>query len=136
MPDNAIIAGEGGDNRISASDRKVSIVATGGVLGAVAASSCCILPLALFSVGAGGVWIGNLTALAPYQPIFVATTFALLGYGYFLVYRKSRDECTSGTACARPLPNKLVKAALWFSTALVALALAWPYVLPIVLGPS
>lgn len=44
-------------------------VAAGGVLGAIAASSCCVLPLVLFSVGIGGAWIGNLTALAPYQPI-------------------------------------------------------------------
>ena len=49
-------------------------VAAGGVLGAIGASSCCIVPLVLFSLGAGGVWIGNLTALAPYQPIFIAVT--------------------------------------------------------------
>src|SRR3546814_4499833 len=43
--------------------------AAGSILGAIAASSCCILPLVLFSLGAGGAWIANLTALAPYQPI-------------------------------------------------------------------
>lgn len=40
-------------------------IAAGGILGAIAASSCCILPLVLFSLGIGGAWIGNLTALAP-----------------------------------------------------------------------
>ena len=48
------------------------LVAAGGILGALAASSCCIVPLILFSLGIGGAWIGNLTALAPYKPIFVA----------------------------------------------------------------
>src|SRR5258708_11919123 len=50
------------------------LVAAGGILGALAASSCCIVPLILFSFGIGGAWIGNLTALAPYQPLFVART--------------------------------------------------------------
>lgn len=44
------------------------LVAAGGVLGALAAASCCIIPLILFSLGIGGAWIGNLTALAPTSP--------------------------------------------------------------------
>src|SRR5260221_7710285 len=44
------------------------LVAAGGLLGAVAASSCCIVPLILFGLGVSGAWIGNLTRLAPYQP--------------------------------------------------------------------
>jgi mercuric ion transport protein len=45
-------------------------VVAGGLLGALATSSCCVLPLVLFSIGAGGGWIGKLTALARYQPVF------------------------------------------------------------------
>lgn len=61
------------------------LVALGGILGAIAASSCCVIPLILFSLGIGGAWIGNLTALAPYKPLFVAGTAGLLGYGFYLV---------------------------------------------------
>ena len=43
-----------------------------GVLGALAASSCCIAPLLLFALGVSGAWIANLTQLAPYQPLFIA----------------------------------------------------------------
>src|SRR5262245_33531668 len=64
------------------------LVAAGGILGALAASSCCIIPLVLFSLGIGGAWIGTLTALAPYKPFFVAGTTGVLGYGFYLVYRK------------------------------------------------
>lgn len=109
-------------------------VAAGGILGAIAASSCCILPLVLFSLGVGGAWIGNLTALAPYQPIFVVITLGFLGYGYWLVYRKPKAECAEAAACARPLPNRIVKLSLWLATALVAAAIAFPYVAPILLG--
>lgn len=68
----------------------------GGLLGSLAATSCCILPLALFSIGASGAWIGNLTALAPYQPFFVALTLGSLGYGYWLVYWRPRAACAEG----------------------------------------
>ena len=44
---------------------RVGLAAAGGILGALAASSCCILPLALFMLGISGAWIGNLTTLAP-----------------------------------------------------------------------
>jgi mercuric ion transport protein len=117
---------------VSAGGRQ-KLLAAGGLLGALAASSCCILPLVLFSLGISGAWIGNLTALAPYQPVFVALTLGFLGYGHYLAYWKPQ-ACAEGEACARPLPNRLVKAALWAATALVAAALAFPYVAPVLLG--
>ena len=123
-----------GLSRATGDEGRKTWVAAGGILGAIAASSCCILPLVLFSLGAGGAWIGNLTALAPYQPIFVAITLGFLGYGYWLVYRKSEAACADGAACARPLPNRIVKLGLWLATALVAAAIAFPYVAPMLLG--
>src|SRR5712691_2561510 len=62
------------DNR-----RRQSLMAAGGLLGALAASSCCILPLVLFGRGVSGAWIGNFTRLAPYQPYFIAATLGFLG---------------------------------------------------------
>lgn len=113
--------------------KKARWIATGGILGALAASTCCILPLVLFSLGISGAWIGQLTALSPYQPIFIALTALCLGYGYWLVYRKPKQACDDGIACARPLPNRLVKTMLWLATALVLIAFAWPYIVPLIL---
>ncbi len=110
------------------------LIAVGGILGALAASSCCIVPLVLFTLGIGGAWIGNLTALAPYQPLFVAGTAGLLGYGFYLVYWKPRRACAEDTACARPIPNRLVQLALWIATALVIAAFAFNYAAPLLLG--
>ena len=112
---------------------RTKLAVAGGLVGALAASSCCILPLALFSLGIGGAWIGNLTALAPYQPIFIALTLACLGYGYWLFYRKPA-ACADGGPCARPLPNRLVQSGLWIATIIVAAALAFPFVAPALLG--
>jgi mercuric ion transport protein len=112
---------------------RAGLAAAGGLVGALAASSCCILPLALFSVGAGGAWIGNLTALAPYQPFLLAVTAAMLGFGFHQVYR-GRRACPDGEACARPLPDKLAQAGLWIATALVGAAMAFPAVAPLFLS--
>ena len=114
--------------------RGQGLIAAGGVLGALGAASCCILPLALFSAGVGGAWLGNLTALAPYQPYFVAATLGFLGAGFFLAYVRPRRTCAVGAACARPVPGRIVKTSLWVASALVAAAAAFPYVAPSLLG--
>ncbi len=125
------------EDQTDADNRKTRMIAAGGILGALAASTCCIVPLILFSLGVSGAWIGNLTALEPYKPIFIAVTLGFLGYGYWMVYRKPK-ACADGAACARPLPNRLVKSALWGSTFLIIIAIFWnsiaPVVAPILLG--
>lgn len=51
---------------------------TGG-LAAILASTCCLGPLVLITLGVSGAWIGNLTLLEPYRPIFIgAAVVALL----------------------------------------------------------
>ena len=114
--------------------RRQGLIATGSIIGAIVASSCCIVPLALFSLGITGVWIGNLAALTPYQPIIIPITVGFLGYGFYLVYWKPKKVYADGTACARPLPNRIVKTAMWVATVLVAAAIACPYVAPVLLG--
>ena len=125
---------QGLENTEKTESRRQGVVAVGGVLGAVAAASCCILPLALFSLGITGAWIGTLAALTPYQPIIIPITVGFLGYGYYLVYWKRRKAYADGSACARPLPNRIVKSALWVATVMVAAATAFPYVAPALLG--
>jgi mercuric ion transport protein len=120
-------------SEVAPSPGKARLAAAGSILGALAASSCCILPLALFTLGISGAWIGNLTALAPYQPILFAVTAGCLGGGYYLVYRQPKAVCADGT-CARPLPKRGVKAVLWAATALVLAAVAFDYLAPVLLG--
>lgn len=110
------------------------LIAAGGILGALAASSCCIVPLVLFSLGISGAWIGNLTALAPYKPLFIAGTAGVLGYGFYLVYWKPKQACADSAACARPIPNRVVQFTLWVATVLVVAAFAFDYVAPVLLG--
>ena len=123
-----------GDHRQARLQRGQTLMAAGGLLGALAASSCCILPLALFGLGVSGAWIGNFTRLAPYQPYFIAATVVCLGAGYGSVYRSSKIACADGKSCARPLPNRLVKAGLILATLLVAAALGFDFLAPLLLN--
>ncbi len=105
-------------------------LAAGSVVGGILTSSCCIAPLLLVTLGVGGAWIGGLTALAPYQPYFVAATLALLSGGFWHVYWKPRRACDEDSYCATDTADKVVKVALWVATGLIALALGVTYLLP------
>jgi mercuric ion transport protein len=108
--------------------------AAGGMLGALASMSCCLLPLALFGLGVSGAWIGNLTALAPYQPYFIAATAACLATGFWLAYRRPRPACASDGGCATPTSQRGVKSALWLATVLVIGAVTFNYTSSWLLG--
>ncbi len=110
--------------------RKMRWMTGGGALAAFGAAGCCILPLVLFSLGISGAWIGTLTSLAPYKPIFVTVSAGFLAYGFWLVYRK--PKCADGTVCARPLPNRLIKFSLWGSAILITTATFWTWIAPVV----
>ena len=111
-----------------------SLLAGGSALGAIAMSSCCILPVTLFSLGVTGAWIGNLTALYPYKAYFFVATAGFLAAGFWKIYRKPRAvEFADGSYCASPASDRVVKTALWTSTVLVAAALAFPYAAPLFL---
>jgi mercuric ion transport protein len=101
---------------------KEKLLAAGGVVGAVGASACCVVPLGLASLGVGGAWVGSLTAFAPYQPFFIAFAVVCLGAGYWLVYRRRGAACATAGA-GRMVKNVLwVKGALWLGTVVALLA--------------
>jgi mercuric ion transport protein len=55
----------------SGSDRTGSGALLVGGLAAILASTCCLGPLVLVALGLSGAWIGNLTLLEPYRPLFI-----------------------------------------------------------------
>lgn len=97
-------------------------LAVGGLLGAILASSCCIVPLVLVTLGISGAWIGNLTALLPYKPIFTAISLGFIGLGFWYVYFRQKPVCEENSFCARPQSSLLTKTALWAATLLVTLS--------------
>lgn len=98
-----------------------SLPLIGGIAAAIGAGLCCVGPFVLLSLGIGGAWIGNLTLLEPYRPLFIAAMLALFGWAGWQVYRPV-EACEPGTACAVPRVRKRRQVIFWV-TALVALAL-------------
>lgn len=105
--------------------------ATGGLVAAVLASSCCVVPLVLVTLGVSGAWIGSLTALEPYKPYFVILTLALLAGGYWHVYLRRKPDCVDGSYCARPESALLTKTALWLATIIVVIAMTLQWWAPL-----
>jgi mercuric ion transport protein len=119
-----------------AGGRAKTLLSIGGVVAALGASSCCVIPFALFGLGISGAWIGNLTALAPYQPVFLAVALGCLGGGFVLVRRKSQTaaaSCTPGSYCATPASDRIARIGLWAAAAIIGVALAFPQVAPLFL---
>lgn len=102
------------------------LAAVGGILAALGAASCCVVPFALFTLGVSGAWIGNLTTLEPYQPVFAAIAAACLGYGFYRVYRRPKSACADGSYCASPSSSRLAKIGLWTALVLVLIAVGFP----------
>ncbi len=103
--------------------RKRSIFAVGSVIGAILATSCCVMPLLFVTFGISGAWIGNLTALEPYKPYFAGIALVFIGLGFRQVYLKRTPACVDGSYCARPQSTAITQAILSLSTLIVLLAL-------------
>ena len=96
-------------------------LAAGGLAAGILASSCCILPLALVSAGVGGAWMGNLTALSPYQPWFLGAAALAIGGGMWRAHGKPK-VCAPGSLCDSPATGRITKALLWIGAALAVSA--------------
>ena len=101
----------------------------GGVLAAIAASVCCVGPLALLTLGIGGAWVGSLTALEPIRPVFVGLTLVFVGLAFRRLYL-ARPVCARGTPCADSRTINHQRRMFWVVSALLAL-LAVPWVAPL-----
>jgi mercuric ion transport protein len=113
----------------SSSGKGRGALATGGIA-ALLASSCCLGPLVLVGLGFSGAWIGNLTRLEPYRPVFILIALVALFFAGRRIYRPAR-ACASDALCAVPSVQRLYRAIFWGVVAMVILALAFPYVLPL-----
>ena len=98
-----------------------------GGLAAVLASTCCLGPLLLVAVGLSGAWIGNLTRLEPYRPVFIATALVALIFAGRRIFRPAQ-ACGPGKICAVPQTRRIYKILFVTVSVLVLIALMFPYV--------
>lgn len=116
----------GGVRMLKEKDGRGPLLA-GGVA-AILASTCCLGPLLLVTLGFSGEWIGNLTVLEPYRPAFIGAGLGALFFAYRRLYRPAR-ACNSGEVCAVPRVKKVYKGIFWTVCALIVVAIGFPYIL-------
>lgn len=105
----------------------------GAILAGIGASACCFGPLILLGLGISGAWIGNLTALEPYRPIFIAVTLLFLGLAFRRLYR-APQPCDEARVCANPKVLRRQRIIFWGVGAVLISAMAFPYLAPYLLG--
>src|SRR5260370_21587951 len=98
-----------------------------GGLAAILASTCCLGPLVLVALGLSGAWIGNLTQLEPYRPFFIARALVSLFFAARRIFRPAQD-CQPGEVCAVPRTHRVYKILFGIASALVLIAMVYPYV--------
>jgi len=118
-PDAAVSKASGAP---AATAARSGLFASGGALvAAVLSSACCWLPLAAIGLGASTAGVGAF--FEAWRVPLVLVTVALLGLGFYLVYRKPR--CAPGETCEVPNPRlrRFNRGMLWL-TAVFAAAFA------------
>lgn len=101
-----------------------------GGLAALLASTCCLGPLVLLTLGFSGAWIGNLSALEPFRPLFVGVAVVALFFTRKQIFRPA-EACKPGDVCAVPQVRVIYKVLFWIAATLVVVALGYPFVLPL-----
>ncbi|VVM05574.1 hypothetical protein MAMC_00685 [Methylacidimicrobium cyclopophantes] len=100
----------------------------GAVIGAILASGCCLGPLLLVTLGFSGAWIGNLSVLERYRPLFLGVALVALFFAWRSIFRPA-PECKSGEICAVPRARTAYKLFFWIAAVLVLVAFLFPYIL-------
>lgn len=113
---------------MSESNKGGGVLVAGG-LAAILASTCCLGPLLLVALGFSGAWIGNLTALEPFRPVFIGAALAAMLHAWRRIFRPP-PACKPGEVCAVPHVRAAYKIIFWIVGALVLVALGFPYVVP------
>lgn len=125
------------ETAVSTTNKVTNASLVGAIVAAVVASACCLGPAILAIVGLSGA--GLAATLAPYRPLFLGITAALLGLGFYLSYRKPKavaiaagrattDACCDTAGCEMPRAARTGRKMLWISTVLVAVFAAYPYI--------
>ena len=68
--------------------------------------------------------------LEPYRPLFIGAALVAMFFAYQRIFRPVQG-CTPGEVCAVPNVRRAYRLLFWAVAALVVVAIAFPYVLPL-----
>lgn len=103
-------------------------------LGAVVASSCCVIPLGLAALGAGASVLGGLEAVAAWRVLLLSVSALAIVGGWTAWWPKRQVACASaGAACASLDRSRTTLTLLVCASAIVLAAASWTYIDPMLL---
>lgn len=115
---------------MSQDSRTSRVELTGGLLAGVGASACCAGPLLVVSLGLGGAWVSQLTALAPLRPLFIALTLLFFAVAFYRLYL-TPEACAPGRPCAASSVRGRQRLLFWLALLFTAGVVAFPWYAPL-----
>lgn len=100
----------------------LGVLASFGAL--FSATACCVLPLALGSLGIGA---GGLAAVVPFHWPLTIAALAAVAAGWFLYLRK-RQACATDRECTVATPSRATFVLLCLATSFVTISALWGYI--------
>ena len=106
-------------------------LAGAAILGGLAVSACCVLPLLFVMIGVGGSFMGTLIAFEPYKVFSIPLTLAALGLGFYFAYRQPKAAaCNADGTCGTTTSKRVARTMLWVGSVFAVIAIAFPYAAP------
>ena len=105
----------------------------GAAAAAAVGSVCCVGPLVLLALGVSGAWIGQLTALEPYRPLFIGVMLIFLGLAFRQLYLLPQ-LCAPGETCVDPQRVRRQRQLFWIVVIGLTALIAFPWIAPLVLS--
>ena len=96
------------------------------IVAGIAASTCCLGPLLLLTLGVSGSWIGSLSAMEPFRPYLMGLTLLLLGLAFRKLYRVPQ-RCAVDAPCATPANLRRQRVIFWVVSVAVLAIMAFPW---------
>jgi len=104
----------------------------GSIIAGIAASTCCIGPLVLLTLGVSGSWIGSLSAMEPFRPYLMGLTLILLGLAFRKLYLVPQ-ACAIDAPCATPSNLRKQRITFWIVSVFVLIVMSFPWYGPYLL---
>lgn len=104
-----------------------------GAVSALGASTCCVLPLVLVSMGFGGAWIAQLRALERFQWLFIGLAAVAFAFAFYRLYLRPAP-CGPDGACVTPVVRRNQRIAFWATLVTAKAVLLAPFYVPFLVG--
>lgn len=116
----------------SASPRWFAAMGVFAGVGAIIASSCCVIPLGLAALGVSAGVLGGLEQVAAWRvPLLVVSGLGAVGGWIAWGWRKR--TCIAGSSCASPERSPTTLTLLLCASVIILSAASWGYIDPMLL---